>query len=278
MRVCLARATHILPIWCVVYLGAGSRPYLENRTEGTKGMTVALVTGANRGLGLATAKRLANQGVEVVIAARDAGDAQKAAVEVGNGATAVALDVTNRGSIAKAVGEVEQRHGRLDILINNAGILPEATNANPAEIVDVNMFESTFATNLLGPVATLEAFLPLLRKSEAGRIVNVTTTMGSLQDQVNPDSPFFGMVMPAYQSSKAALNNVTIALAKQLGDTKIKVTSVCPGFVKTDLTPMNKEQAPTTADEASETVVRAATLPDDAPSGQFIDATGTVPW
>lgn len=241
-------------------------------------MTTALITGANRGIGLATARRLVDAGLHVIVSARDGQAAERAAAELGGGAEGLALDVTVPASVREAVAEVERRHGRLDVLVNNAGVLPEATNAEPAEIVDLEMFTRTFATNLLGPVAVLEAFLPLLRRSDAGRIVNVTTTMGSLQDQVNPSSPFYEMVMPAYQSSKAALNNVTIALDKQLSDTGITVTSVCPGFVQTDLTPINKEQAPTTPEEASEVVARAATLPADAPSGQFVGAQGNIPW
>jgi NAD(P)-dependent dehydrogenase (short-subunit alcohol dehydrogenase family) len=177
-----------------------------------------------------------------------------------------------------AADHVAQRFGHLDVLVNNAGVLPEATNSEPAEVVDVAMFRTTFDTNLFGAVAVLEAFLPLLRRSPAGRIVNVTTTMGSLTDQTDPESPYYGTVVPAYQASKAALNNVTIALAKALADTPIKVTSVCPGFVQTDLTPANRTQAPLTAAEAAEVLHRAATLPDQAASGTFIDAAGVVPW
>jgi NAD(P)-dependent dehydrogenase (short-subunit alcohol dehydrogenase family) len=118
----------------------------------------------------------------------------------------------------------------------------------------------------------------LLRKSPAGRIVNVTTTMGSLTDQTDPESPYYGTVVPAYQASKAALNNVTIALAKALADTTIKVTSVCPGFVQTELTPFNRTHAPLAAADAAELLARAATLPDHAASGTFIDAAGVVPW
>jgi NAD(P)-dependent dehydrogenase (short-subunit alcohol dehydrogenase family) len=140
------------------------------------------------------------------------------------------------------------------------------------------MFRSTYETNLFGAVAVLEAFLPLLRRSEGGRIVNITSTMGSLTDQTDPSSPYYGMVLPAYQSSKAALNNVTIGLAKALVDTPIKVTSVCPGWVQTDLAPGNREQAPLTAEQAAEVVHRAATLPSDGRSGTFVDAHGVVPW
>ncbi len=142
----------------------------------------------------------------------------------------------------------------------------------------MRLFRETFETNLFGAVSVTEAFLPLLRAGDAGRIVNVSTIMGSLTDQTDPSSPYYALTMPAYQASKAALNNVTIALAKQLVQTPIKVTSVCPGFVQTDLTPMNRSQAPLTAAQAAEIVIRAATLPAEAESGTFVDADGPVPW
>lgn len=244
-------------------------------------MKVALVTGASRGIGEATARRLAESGEHVILTARRPEDLEAEVDRLnrdGHSASALQLDVTDKDSVQRAADHVAATYGRLDVLVNNAGVLPEATNADPAEVVDLQMFRTTYETNLLGAVAVLEAFLPLVRKSEAGRIVNVTTTMASLTDQTNPESPYYGMVVPAYQSSKAALNNVTIALAKALVDTPVKVTSVCPGFVQTDLTPINRDNAPTTADQAAEVVHRAATLPDDAPSGTFVDADGTVPW
>ena len=242
---------------------------------------VALVTGGNRGLGLAVARGLAQGGDRVVLASRDeaAGSAAGARLtSEGWRVSSVQLDVTDPQSVRAAAKTVGQSFGRLDVLVNNAGILPEATNAEPVEILDSAMFEQTYATNLLGPVRMLEAFLPLLRKSPSARVVNVTTTMGSLADQTNPESAYYGTVMPAYQSSKAALNNVTIALAKLLKDSHIKVTSVCPGFVQTDLTPMNRQEAPLTAEQAAEVVVQAAALPNQAESGTFVDANGRVPW
>lgn len=240
-------------------------------------MTTALITGGNRGLGRAVAEALAKRGVTVVVGARDEGDGTVAAKEIGNGATSVQLDVTDPASVRAAASWVEGHHGGLDVLVNNAGVLPEATS-QPAEAVDLDLFRQTYATNVFGPVAVLEAFLPQLRKSSQGRIVNVSTTMGSLADQTDPNSPYYGMVVPAYQSSKAALNNITIALAKALADTSIKVTSVCPGFVQTDLTPINRQQAPLTPAQAATVVVDAVVLPDDAPSGTFINSNGTVPW
>lgn len=244
-------------------------------------MKIALVTGANRGLGLATAHRLAKEDHHVIVAARDAGAGARAArhrTEEGHAASSIALDVTDQEQVSAAASQVADQFGRLDVLVNNAGILPEARATDAESVVDVSLFEETFATNVFGAVAVSSAFLPLLCESAAGRIVNVSSTMGSLADQMNPDSPYYPMVVPAYQASKAALNGVTIALSKALADTPVKLTSVCPGWVQTDLAPGNREQAPTTPEVAAEVVVAAATLPDDAPSGTFINADGTVPW
>lgn len=240
-------------------------------------MTTALITGGSRGLGRAVARALADRGMHVIIGARSQADGADAAEQIGRGATTVQLDVTDEASVRAAAAWVEEHSGGVDVLINNAGILPEATN-NATEAVNLELFRQTYATNVFGPVAVLEAFLPQLRRSSRGRIVNVSTTMGSLTDQTNSSSPYYSLVVPAYQSSKAALNNITIALAKALADTPIKVTSVCPGFVQTDLTPINRQQAPLTPEQAAQVIVDAATLPDDEPSGTFIDSSGSVPW
>ncbi|WP_374215963.1 SDR family NAD(P)-dependent oxidoreductase [Frankia sp. AiPs1] len=242
---------------------------------------VALVTGSSRGLGFATAQALGRLGCRVIVTARDQASADRAAADLranGYDTAGLALDVTSLDSVEAAANRVLALDGRLDILVNNAGILPEATDGEQHEFASLALFRDTYATNVFGPVAVTEAFLPLLRESPAGRIVNVSTTMGSLNDQANPASPYYSTVVPAYQSSKAALNSVTIALAKKLADTSIKVVSVCPGFVRTDLTPINREQAPLTAEQASEVVVRAATLPADAASGTFFDQNGAVAW
>ena len=240
-------------------------------------MTTVLITGGNRGLGRAVAEELAGQGMTVIVGARQAGDGAEVARRIGGGATSVQLDVTDPPSIRRSAAWIDEHHGGLDILINNAGVLPEATS-QAAEVVDLGLFQQTYATNVFGPVAVLEAFLPQLRRSPQGRIVNVSSTMGSLTDQTDPRSPYYDMIVPAYQSSKAALNSISILLAKALADTSIKVSSVCPGFVQTDLTPINREQAPLTVTQAAKVVVSAATLPDDARSGTFIDSDGIVPW
>lgn len=242
-------------------------------------MTVSLITGSSRGIGRATAEKLAALGHHVIVTSRDAdaaAEAARAIVEAGGRARGLQLDVTDAESVRRAAADVTTLEGRLDVLVNNAGVLPEATGS-ASEAVGLDLFRETFGTNVFGAVAVLEAFLPLVRASSAGRIVNLSTRMGSLTDQLDPASPYFGMVVPAYQSSKAAVNNITIALSKSLDGTPVKVTSVCPGFVRTELTPMNAD-APTKPGEAADVVVRAATLPDDAESGTFVDAGGVVPW
>lgn len=243
---------------------------------------IAVVTGANRGLGLETARQLGRTGAKVIVAARDGVGGDQAAQLLRServDAEPVVLDVTSRASVQTAAREVEQRNGRVDILVNNAGILPEATHAGGNGPLDLDLFKQTFDTNLFGAVSVVEEFLPLLRRSEAGRIVNVSTTVGSLGDQVNPESPYYGLVVPAYQGSKAALNALTIALAKALKDTPIKVNSVCPGWLQTDLGgPANRAAAPMTAAQGAQIVVEMACLPDDGPSGQFVDRDGPVPW
>ena len=240
----------------------------------------ALVTGSTRGLGRAVATSLADRGDHVVITGRRQADVDRVVGELtaeGHRASGLVLDVASPASVACAADEVRERWGQLDVLVNNAGILPEAT-AEPAELTAPAVLEHTFRTNVFGAAAVLEAFVPLVRRSDAGRIVNVSSTMGSLADQEDPASPYFATGVPAYRASKAALNSLTISLAKLLRDTPVVVTSVCPGFVRTDLTPISGDQATLDADEAAEVVVRAASWPDGTPSGTFVDAAGPVAW
>jgi NAD(P)-dependent dehydrogenase (short-subunit alcohol dehydrogenase family) len=242
----------------------------------------ALITGANRGIGYEVARQLGRLGVKTLIGARDPERGMRAAEELvtdGVDAEPIVLDVDSASSVAAAAAQVTDDHGRLDILVNNAGILPEATASDATAPLDLRLFRRTFETNLFGAVAVTQHFLPLLRRSSGGRIVNVSTTMGSLTDQTNPSSPYYGLVMPAYQTSKAALNGLTIALAKALADTPIKVNAVCPGWVQTDLGgPANRAAAPLEPEDAARIVVAMASLPDDGPTGQFVDRNGTVPW
>lgn len=239
---------------------------------------IAVVTGANRGLGLATSAALARSGCTVVMTGRSAGDAVPGLRAEGLPVEWQDLDVTSYESAGRAAEAIGARHGRVDILVNNAGILPEATANGGSNFVQLAAADQTLRTNVLGPLTVIEAMLPLLRRSAAGRIVNVSSTVGSLAEQARPGSQYYGLIVPAYQASKAALNSVTIGLAKSLADTPIKVTSVCPGFVQTDLTPANREQAPLTAADAAGVVVSAALLDEAAPSGTFVDASGPVRW
>jgi NAD(P)-dependent dehydrogenase (short-subunit alcohol dehydrogenase family) len=243
---------------------------------------IALITGANRGLGFEIARQLGQSGAKTLVAARDAEKGKQAAAELeaeGLDVDTVVLDIESASSVEAAAEQVTNDHGRLDILVNNAGILPEATAPDAAKPLDMSLFRRTFETNFFGAVAVTQSFLPLLRRSPAGRIVNVSSTMGSLADQSDPSSQYYDLVVPAYQTSKAALNGLTVALAKSLAGTPIKVNSVCPGWVQTDLGgPANRAAAPLVADEAARIAVTMATLPDEGPSGQFVDRNGTVPW
>lgn len=242
---------------------------------------VALVTGATRGLGRASAEQLADRGFTVIVTGRDSSAADAVAAQLRDGgrdAIGLTLDVTSVASVAAAAAEIESRFGRVDVLVNNAGILPEATGDGGSNFTDIDAFTRTIMTNVVGAASVIEHFLPLLRHSEAARVVNVSSTMGSLTDQLTPESPYYAAVVPGYQASKAALNSLTIGLAKRLADTSAKVTSVCPGWAQTDLAPGNRENAPLTASEAADVIVRAATLPTDAPSGTFVSANGVVPW
>jgi NAD(P)-dependent dehydrogenase (short-subunit alcohol dehydrogenase family) len=240
--------------------------------------TIALVTGATRGVGLATARQLGAMGVSTLVGARDPDSGKRVAEQLrGDGADAdfLELDVTDEGTIAAARDEIEHRHGRLDILVNNAGVLPEASADQATVPLQLQMFRTTFETNVFGTVGVTEATLPLLRKSRAGRIVNVSSSLGSLTLQTDSQWPSH-VVTPAYQSSKSALNAVTVALAKLFTD--VTVVSVCPGFVQTDIhPPSNRTNATTTPDEAGAFVARVATDPA-VQSGTFIDRNGTVPW
>jgi NAD(P)-dependent dehydrogenase (short-subunit alcohol dehydrogenase family) len=246
-------------------------------------MTIAFITGANKGIGYATAAALGRAGLRVVIGARDRakGEAAAAALrEQGADAVALEIDVADDASVRAAAEALRGEHGRVDVLINNAGVLPEAAAAHRVTgPMDVAIFRETFATNLFGVVATTQAFLPLLLAAPSGRIVNVSSTVGSLADQSDPASPYHGLVVPAYQASKAALNSITIGLSKSLTDSKVKVNAVCPGWVQTDLGgPQNKAAAPTSPEDAARVVVGLALIADDGPTGGFFDAQGPVRW
>jgi NAD(P)-dependent dehydrogenase (short-subunit alcohol dehydrogenase family) len=229
---------------------------------------IALITGANKGLGFETARQLARQGITVILGARDAAKGAAAVAALakdGITAEAISLEVTDQASIASAVVTVTARHGRLDILVNNAGILDYAADTGP-ETTSVETFRRVFETNLFGLVAVTQAFLPLLKQSAAGRIVNLSSILGSIGEHADVNSFIYNFLLTAYDSSKAAVNLYTVELAHALKATKIKVNAAHPGWVKTD---MGGEQAPMEIIDGVKTSVALATLPDDGPTGGY---------
>jgi len=237
---------------------------------------VALITGANKGIGFAIARKLGKQGITVLVGARDL-DRGGAAVgklkAEGIDAHPVRLEVTDAKSIEEARKFIEQRFGRLDILVNNAGVLPD--QGKTASTLPLDMLRQVFDTNVFGVAAVTQALLPLIRKGPAGRIVNMSSSLGSLTLNSDTKGPYYDMKMPAYNTSKAALNMITVQLAYELRNTPIKVNSACPGWVKTD---MGGPNAPGTAEEGADTPTWLATLPADGPTGGFFNSRKPVPW
>jgi NAD(P)-dependent dehydrogenase (short-subunit alcohol dehydrogenase family) len=234
--------------------------------------TIALVTGANKGIGRETARRLAEQGWTVWLGSRDPARGDQAARDLGGSGDvrAVALDVTDDASVAAAAATIGAEHGRLDVLVNNAGI--GGPWIGPEETVPAH-FLPVFGVNLLGPVRTTSAFLPLLRRSAQPRIVMVSSGMGSFGITTDPDRLESGLGGLIYPASKAALNMVTSQYAKAL--TGFQVNAVDPGYTATDL---NGHRGFQTVEEGAEVVVRAASLTPDGPTGSFFDRRGPVPW
>jgi NAD(P)-dependent dehydrogenase (short-subunit alcohol dehydrogenase family) len=237
-----------------------------------------LITGANKGIGHEAARRLAELGHTILVGARDPGRGESAVASLRARTKSprihlLPLDVTDGRSIALAAERVASERGRLDVLVNNAATAVGA--ADPSR-QDVPAMRAIFDANVFGVVAVTQAFLPLLRRSASARIVNVSSSLGSLGLASDPSSPiakqngFF-----AYACSKTALNAFTIRLAAELRAAGIKVSSACPGYVATDL---NHHQGVRTVEEGAEILVRLSTLPDDAPSGGFFDDAGPVAW
>ncbi|GHO98140.1 dehydrogenase [Reticulibacter mediterranei] len=244
----------------------------------TETKKIALVTGANKGIGFEIARQLGQQGIIVLLGARDQGRREAAIQQLqteGSEVVGVALDVTSQTSINAAAALIDTTYGRLDILVNNAAISLPAGRAIAGEL-DIDVLRATYETNVFGPFAVTKAMLPLLKRSEAGRIVNMSTQLGSLSMLSDPDS-FVAKAppVPAYNSSKTALNALTVAFASELHTTAIKINSVSPGFCATDL---NGHRGFMTAAEGAKAVLPFALLPADGPSGGFFGSGDTVPW
>ncbi len=238
---------------------------------------IALITGAAKGIGFETARQLAQTGVHVIVAARSQAKADEAAAALkaeGLTVEALALEVTDAASIAAAVTSVTARHGRLDILINNAGVMQDDGSKKVSE-QSLAVWHSTFDTNVFGVIAVTQAFLPLLHKSAAGRIVNLSSILGSNTLHSIPGSPIYDFKIPAYNVSKTALNGWTVQLAYELRDTTIKVNAAHPGHVQTD---MGGASAPMAIPDGAKTSVQLALLPADGPNGGYFHMGETLPW
>ncbi|MEU9385904.1 SDR family NAD(P)-dependent oxidoreductase [Streptomyces sp. NPDC048279] len=246
---------------------------------------VALITGANKGIGRSVAEQLAALGMAVVIGARDPlrGEEAAAAVRAAGGrAYAVTLDVTDPATVQEAARRVEERSGRLDVLINNAGITGSG-QVSPADAhdqvpssVDLDMVRAVFETNVFGVIQVTNAMLPLLRRSPAPRVVNVSSHAASLSLTSDPDGPFAALLpSAAYAPSKTALTALTVQYANELRRDGIPVNAVAPGFVDTD---SNNHTGFLTVAQGASCVVRLAVLGTDGPTGGFFGAEGPVPW
>ena len=238
---------------------------------------IALVTGANKGIGFETARQLGQKNITVLVGARDSAKAEDAANRLraeGFDAQPIVLDVSDSLSIKEAAHDVEQKFGRLDILVNNAGIMVDDRKANVEQPLEI--WRKTFDTNFFGLIETTNAFLPLLRKSDAGRIVNLSSILGSIEYHATAGSPVYeSKETPAYNVSKSALNAYTVQLAYALKDTKIKVNAAHPGWVKTE---MGGEGAMMEIEAGAKTSVGLATIDGNGPNGAFLHQGEPLPW
>lgn len=246
---------------------------------------VALVTGANRGIGLQIAKELVKRGLTVLVGSRNFERGKAAAKEVGPGAIALQLDVTDRASISAAVERIRQELGRLDVLIQNAAISNTRMGGlSPQEYAQITLpsnasldeVRTVWETNVFGVLAVYQAMLPLLREAPEASIVNVSSGVGSLTMNSDPAFVFRSAFGPVYPASKTALNAMTLAMAIELESTGIKVNAVSPGFTKTAL---NGYEGTETVEEGAAEAVRVALLGPKGPTGTFSHAKlGTLPW
>ena len=235
---------------------------------------VALVTGANKGIGREIARGLAQVGFTVLASARDRQRGARTVAELADDGLDVRflpLDVTDEASVVAAAERVEQDFGRLDVLVNNAAIANELSE--PPSLTVLDDMRRVYETNVFGVVAVTSAMLPLLRKADAARIVNVSSRLGSVTHLAAPNSEL-GLFM-AYSSSKAALNSITVHYARELADTPIKVNACTPGYCATDL---NDNRGSRTAAQGAKIAIELAVLAADGPTGGFFDENGPVSW
>jgi NAD(P)-dependent dehydrogenase (short-subunit alcohol dehydrogenase family) len=240
---------------------------------------VAFITGGNRGIGLETARQLGKQDVKVVIGSRDLEKGKAAAEKLhaeGADVEAIRFDITKPADYQEAYNYFDKNFGRLDILINNAGIAKEAFGPpNKTSSVSQEVLRETFDTNFFRTIELTQVLLPLIRKAPEGRIVNLSSILGSLTLQADPKSPIYAAKSFAYNASKTALNAFTVHLAHELKDTKIKVNSAHPGWVKTE---MGTDAAPMEIPDGAKTSVQLALLSADGPTGGYFHMGEALPW
>lgn len=237
---------------------------------------IALVTGANKGIGLEIAGTLARKGMRVLLGARNpelGGAAAAQLREQGLDVQFLELDLSRPDTLHDAAAWIEKHGEKLDVLVNNAGIT--VAGDGPPTVADVDAVRRIFETNFFGTLALTQAMLPLLRKSDAGRIVNVSSGLGSITLNGDPAWEFASVKLLGYNASKAALNMLTVQLAAELRDTPIKVNSANPGFTATDL---NQHRGYQTIEQGAAEAIRLALLPEDGPTGGFFDSSGANPW
>jgi NAD(P)-dependent dehydrogenase (short-subunit alcohol dehydrogenase family) len=233
---------------------------------------IALVTGGNRGIGLEIVRQLSRRGLKTVLAARDLAKGEEAAARLkseGIAAGVVAIEVTDGESVRAGVAGIVARFGRIDVLVNNAGILQEGFTPEESSVFDapIDRVMLTFATNAVGPLRMIEAIVPGMRERGYGRVVNLSSGAGQLSDM--------GSGFPAYRMSKAALNTLTRMTAAELGPGDVKINAMCPGWVRTD---MGGPNATRSVEQGAETAVWLATLPADGPSGGFFRDRKPIAW
>lgn len=238
---------------------------------------LALITGANKGLGFETARQLGRQNIKVLVGARDETRGREAAEKLraeGFEAEFILLDVSDEKTHEAAVKYIEENYGKLDILINNAGIVLETLVGTPSD-VSLETLRKTFDTNFFGVIAVTKTFLPLIKKSKSGRIVNVSSGLGSLAQNADPNWDYKDVKPLAYNSSKTALNAFTVILAHELKHSNIKVNSADPGYTATDL---NANQGTKTVEEGASVITELATLDESGATGGFFNDQGVMPW
>lgn len=234
---------------------------------------IALITGANKGIGFEVSRQLAAKGYTVLLGVRDMKLGEAAAAKLQGDVSVIHIDLASPETSIAAAKEIESKYGVLDVLVNNAGTVDWTDG--PPSTTKIDAVRKIFDTNFFGTIEVTQAFLPLLKKSTGGAIVNVSSGLGSLQQNGDPEWPYVQFKALGYCSSKAALNMMTVQLAWELRDTPIKVNSADPGYTATDL---NDHGGPQTVEEGSEAIVRLATLDASGPNGSFYDRNGVVPW